>query len=236
MSRARRAWSTLRDSHIRVLLRETTAATSFWSDAQLLAMFNDSLDRRVMQLATLDEGWVTDQKTTGLVANQREYTAPEGTGRVKRVSLKYTLGANTIEMPLARREYWSDPVVHTTGSPATIEGYRPTYQLQGNLVILEPAPGFTLAGALLIDVEDAPSRIAADADKIDLRFPDVMETLLVYDTVILALAMEHSMGNLPEDYVNQIKEFRDSMEGIFLDYCSDRTEGLVCGRPFRLGA
>jgi hypothetical protein len=44
------------------------------------------------------------------------------------------------------------------------------------------------------------------------------------------------MGNLPEDYVNQLKEFRDSMEGIFLDYCSDRTEGFVQGRPFRLGS
>jgi hypothetical protein len=88
----------------------------------------------------------------------------------------------------------------------------------------------------MIDAEDAPARLAADGDMIDLSFPDIMETLLVYDTVVLALAMEHSMGNLPEDYTNQIKEFRDAFEAIFLDYCSDRTEGFVRGRPFRLGA
>lgn len=236
MPRSRRAWSVLRDSEIRVLLRETTAATSFWTDAQLLILFNSALDRRVMQLATLDEGWVTDQWTTSLVANQREYPLPEGAGRIKRVSLKWTEGNRTYEVPLERNEYWQDGVVHVTGTPGSINSYRPTFQLQGNLLILEPAPGFTLAASLMIDLESAPARISVDADKIDLRFPDVMETLLVYDTVVLALAMEHSMGNLPEDYVNQLKEFRDSMEGIFLDYCSDRTEGMVRGRPFRLGA
>jgi hypothetical protein len=201
-----------------------------------LVLFNSAMDRRVMQLATLDEGWVTDQRLAALVANQREYPLPEGTGRVKRVSLKWTEGSHTFEVPLERREYWNDAVVHTAGVPSTINMYRPTYQLQGNLIVLEPAPGFALADGLMIDTEDAPARLAADSDKLDLRFPDVMETLLIYDTVVLALAIEHSQGNLPENYVNHIRSFRDELEAIFLDYCSDRTEGMVRGRPFRLGA
>ncbi|MGH9557006.1 MAG: hypothetical protein ACRD2Y_14400 [Terriglobales bacterium] len=221
---------------MRVLLRETTAAASFWSDATLLLLWNANMDRRTMQLATLDEGWITDQKTTALVANQREYPVPEGTGRVKRISLKYTQGATTYEIPLERQEYWIDPVTHTTSSPGSIDGYRPTYQLQANLIILEPAPGFALSASLMIDSEDMPDRFATDADKLALRFPDVMETLLIYDTVVSAWAIEHSQGNLPEDYTNHIRGFRDELEGIFLDFCSDRTEGLVRGRPYRLGA
>lgn len=234
MPRTRRAWSAIR-TDIRTLLRETDSAASFWTNAELLLYFNACIDNRVQQLAVLDEGWVTDQWTADLVANQREYPVPEGAGRIKRVSLKFTLGASTIEIPLDRDEKWARAVVHTTGVPGSIEQYRPTYQLQGNLIILEPAPGFALNEALMIDLESAPARLSADGDMLDYRFPDVMETLLIYDTAVMALDVEHAQGNTPEGYINHIRSFRDKYENVFLEYCSDRTEGRVIGQRFRLG-
>jgi len=236
MPRSRRAWSTMRDSDIRVLLRETVAATSFWSDAQLLLLFNAAMDLRVMQAAMVDEGWMTDQYTSGLVADQREYPLPEGAGRVKRVSLKWTDGSVTRETPLDRNDQWGQNVTHVAGSPGSISSYHPTYQLQANLILLEPSPGFTRAASLMIDLESAPARLSADADKLDLRWPDVAETLLIYDTVILALAMEHSQGGTEADYVNHLRGFQREFESAFMEYITDRTEGRTFGQPFNQGA
>lgn len=234
MPRSRRTWATIRDNDIRVLLRETVAAESFWTDAQLLVLFNSAMDRRAVQLGILDEGWITSQHYSSLVANQREYALPEGAGRVKRVSLKWTEGSVTYEIPLDRNDRWGQAAIHVTGSPGSINSYRPTYQLQSNLILLEPAPGFNLAGALMIDLESAPTRLSSDTDKLDLAFPDVIETLLVYDTVILALAIEHSQGDTPSGYLNHLRSFRDELEKEFVEYCSDRTEGRVFGRGQRL--
>lgn len=233
MSRARRAWSTIR-SEIRTLLRETDSSASFWTDALLLNLFNDCMDLRVMQLAMVDEGWVTDQVYTSLVADQREYPLPEGAGRVKKVALTFTSGGVTRERELRRDDRWGKEIVHGAGGES-IEAYFPTYQLQANLILLEPKPAFSLASALQIDMESAPARLAADADKLDLRFPDVMETLLKYDTALLALAVEQTQGNLPADYVNHLRGFQQRFEQEFQEYITDRSEGEVVGQPFRQG-
>jgi len=233
VSRARRAWSVIR-TEIRTLLRETTSASSFWDDTTLLYLFNACIDLRVMQLAMLDEGWVTDQVYTSLVSGQREYTIPEGSGRVKQVTLVWTSGGVQKEVDLSRNDQWGTQITQGVGA-TSIENYRPTFELSANLILLEPKPMFSLDDALQIDLESAPARIAADGDKIDLRFPDVMETLLVYDTVVLALSQENSQSNLPENYVSAMQSFQQQYEASFMEYASDRTEGLVFGRPFRQG-
>jgi hypothetical protein len=233
MPRARRQWSALR-AEIYTLLRETEGA-SFWTPAQLLVLFNSALDHRVMQLATLDEGWVTDEYETDLVEDQREYPLPEGAGRVKRVVIQHTTGGVKHERECHRDEQWGKNVYHGIGA-TSIESYHPTFRLQGNLIVLEPKPEFGATDGLRIDLELAPDRLSQDSSKIDLRFPDVMETLLVYDTVILALKMEHSLGRLPEDYLNHLMSFQKEYEAAFIDYCTDRTEGRFFGQPYRLGA
>jgi hypothetical protein len=234
MPRARREWSVLRDE-VRLLLRETDATNSYWSNALLLNLANSAIDLRVMQLAAIDEGWVTDEATPlDLVSGTKTVTLPEGAGRVKRVVLVWTEGGHTYEVPLIREENWSTPVVHGVGS-SSVAGYRPTYRLVGNLLVLEPAPKFSLTGAIRLDLESAPARLSADNSKLDLRFPDVMETLIIYDTALLALAVEQSQGNLPEDYVNHLRGFQTTYEAAFLEYATDRTEGRVFGRGYALG-
>jgi len=232
MARARRPWSDLR-SEIRALLRETDSSVSFWSDTLLLSMFNACMDRRVMQLAMIDEGWVTDQTCTDLVSGQREYTLPEGAGRIKQVTLKYTIAGRRVEVDLVRNDQWG--TIITNDSTTSISDYRPTYQLIANLLILEPEPKFSLVGALQIDLESAPARLAGDSDKLDLRFPDVMEVLLIYDCAVLALSQENSQSNQPDGYTAALQGFQQEFAGNFLEYATDRTEGLVFGRPYRQG-
>lgn len=200
----------------------------------LLDLFNAQIDLRVMQLAIKDEGWITDEFVTGLVSGQREYTLPEGAGRVKQVVLTYTLGGRVFERTLDRNDQWTGTVVHGVG-PNGVVGYLPTYRLKGELLLLEPRPQFTLADSLRIDLESAPARLVADADKIDLRFPDLMETLLIYDSACAALAQEQTQGNFPESYVNHLLKIRTDLDEVFQEYTTDRTEGRVFGPAFRQG-
>ena len=195
MARARRAWSTLR-TEVRRLLRETTAAGSYWPDADLLDYLNHAIDLRVMQLAEQHEGWVTDTYDADLVANQGEYAIPEGTGRIKRVLIVATEGSASYEMALVRNERWSEGLYETGAAGADPgRGYRPDYRFKGEFVILSPAPTFARTNGLKFEIEGAPARIAADGDKLDLRFPDSMETLLIYDVWDLAMGVEDSQGN-----------------------------------------
>ncbi len=231
MPRARRDWTAMM-VEIRQLIREDTAA--FWEDAELLAYFNQSIDLRVMELGEQHEGWITDAVITSVVANQREYTLPEGTGRVKRVVVVYDASTNPVEVPLTRNERWSDSMAQNSGSQGRA-GDPPTYRLMNNLVMIEPPIAVAMTNGLRIEVESSPDRLAIGADKLDLRFPDVMETLLIYDCALMALAVEGAQGNMPEGYVDHIQIVQRKYERAFSEYTAQRSHGRVFGDAFNLG-
>jgi hypothetical protein len=219
---------------LRRLLREETASKSFWDDPQLLDMFNASIDERVMQLATVDESWVTDEYYTSIVAGQREYPLPEGVGRVKRVMLLRTQGSRVTEIPLLRNERWSQPAVH--GEPTVpFNQYKPSYRLLGNLLLLEPWPTVSETNGLRIDLESAPARLASAGDKLALRFPDIMETVLIYDTAVVALAQQNSQGAVGTADLPTLEKKQASLSARFAEYVTDRTEGRVAGPGLYLG-
>ena len=234
MPRARRAWSTMR-TELRRLLRETTAASSFWSDASLLDHFNQSMDLRVMQLAEAHEGWMTDTYDIDSIANQSEYAIPEGTGRIKRIMWVTQEGSATYETPLTRDERFDRPLYEPGTSNATGRWYKPTYRLKGEYLILEPAPSETVVDAIRIEPESAPARLAADGDKLDLRFPDVTETLLIYDSWDIAMGVEDAQGNTDEDVRGRLRVFHRKYEAAFLEFTALRSFGRIYSTPYNLG-
>ena len=119
MPRTSRQWTAMR-AEIRRLLRETTASLSYCDDTDLLDYFNQAIDLRTMDMADAHEGWVADVINADIVGSQKEYTLPEGTGRVKRVLLIFRNTPNTIEIPLSRNERWSEPLSTTSGTASPI--------------------------------------------------------------------------------------------------------------------
>jgi hypothetical protein len=233
MARARRAWSVLR-AEVRNLLRETVTAESFWTDAELLVYVNQALDMRVMELAEQHEGWVTDAFTANIVANQVEYTLQEGIGRVKRVVMIVPVGDDTIEVPLRRAEHWDDAVYKPTVA-TTDSNVLPTYRLMGNLLMLEPPPTTAVTAGLRCEFELAPDRLTADDSKIAARFPNVMETLLIYDTWDIALGVEDAQGNVDEQIKGRLSQFHRKYESMFHAYTAERSFGKSFVTPYYLG-
>lgn len=234
MPRARRAWSTQR-AEIRRLLRETTSATSFWSDTDLLDMYNQAMDLRAMQMMDVDEGWFTDRVETDLVANQKEYTLPEGTDRVLRVLLQWTSGGVTRETPLIRHERWSEAMATVPSVGNTAGGVLPTYRLTGELILLEPPVTEARTDGLVIEIESLPARLTGDASKLDLKFPSMAETLLIYDVWDIAMGVEDAQGNVNPQARGRLSGFHRKVEAQFMELCASRTKGRFFSSAFNLG-
>lgn len=234
MARTRRAWSTIRDTDIRPILRETTAATSYWGDPELLLYANLSIDRRAIEMMDKGEGFFVDRHRADLVANQAEYLLPEGYDRIKRVLIQRTEGNSVLEYPLVRDEKLGT-AVHHSSSGINSEGYCPTYRLQGDLIYLEPRPTFSRTNGLVFEMQNAPTRLTGDASELDADFPALMETMLVLDVVELAWAVEDSQGNVAPEARGRMAYVHRAYEKHWERLIRARSHGRVFAQRLALG-
>jgi hypothetical protein len=190
---------------------------------------------RGMQLAEAHEGWMTEVSEVDTVANQTVYNIPEGTGRVKRVLLAFTSGTRTVYQPLTRDERWDKSTVSDTANAVLGPLDLPTYRLLNNDLYLEPAPGTARTNGLRLEHESLPDRLVNDGDKLDLRWPDVMESLLVYDIWDLAVGVEDAQGNVDERVMGRLRKVHQKYEGLFALFTEERSFGRTFSQPFSLG-
>lgn len=228
-----RQWSDIR-SDIYEILRETDQADSYWTPALVLILWNQALDKYNMVLADQQEGWVTSSFTTDLVANQSAYALPAGAGRVRRVVRVRTTGGQVYEHTLSREEHWGGSRVVSAPSTFTPDSYRPTYRLLGNELRLSHSPNFSETDGLRIDLTFSPARFTLDTDTLDPQYPDVMETMLIWDTAYSALSLEGAQGNVSEGYINSIKVQRDEFFIRFMEYTATRSFGRSFSTPQNL--
>lgn len=235
MPRGRRTWGTLRDV-IRRRLRETNATFSYWSNTDLLDYANFSLDMRSMELDDAHEGWTADALRTDLVADQREYTAAEGQGRVLRVSLVRNVGGEEVRLQLDREEHHVTDIYSKSNISIGEWGYRPTYRLLGELILLEPAPSEDVTQGLEIEITNAPLFFSVDSSKLDLRFPVQLEELMILDVTEMALAVEAQQGNLPDpNSITRIQRLRREYEAKWMDWIAVRAASTVRGHSMNWG-
>jgi hypothetical protein len=233
--RVREDWATIRTG-VRLLLRETDAASSYWSDATLLMLFNDALDQRALEMIEEDEGWSVDEFTADLVAGQREYALPEGGDRVRRVWFIYDHGGMRDEYEIRRDERPFDGMSHgNSGYSVTGGFYRPTFRIQGDLLILEPRPDSSATAALRVEYEGLQGKIVGDAGKIPLRYPVATETLLKYDTAIKARALENNADKPDADFITGLTVERSLIEAAWKQFIKKRTTSVIFSRPMDLG-
>jgi hypothetical protein len=234
--RTRTAWSSLRDDQIYPLLRETSAG--YWSATLLLSLANHSLDQRALELGEAHEGWISQAYLADTVAGQREYALPEGTERVRGVYLRYTTGNSVEELQLARNDRIGQDYYSTDVNASYRQGgVRPEYRAMDNLILIEPPTSETLTGGLRLELDALPPKLTGDASVLSLLWPMSTETLLVYDTVLLALGVEDSQGNQDDNTQahSQIKAFHRRLESSWREMIAVRNQSRVYGTPYWLG-
>ncbi len=179
-------------TRVRRYLREVNADTSFWSDAFLIQMFNASYRRRCMQLIMAYEGWFTQIATRDLTINKAQYGLPDGAQRVLKLELVRTDGSTS---PLERNERHDEKNLAPTNS-AIGDQYLPTFRPISNGFVLEPTPQETVTNGLRIEYSGLPVYLSGNSDQLHPSYPEIMDELLVLDTVVLAMQAEgvHETG------------------------------------------
>lgn len=235
--RTRSTWATLK-AKIRRILRETTAATSYWSDTLLLDLVNHALEQRSIEMAEMHDGWLTQAYLADTVANQREYALPEGVERVRAIYLRYTTGNQIEEIQLARDDrIGQDFYQPAAGTSYRFAGPRPTYRILDNLFLIEPPDPETRTSGLRIEIDALPPALTGDSDKLALMYPISTETLLVYDVALMALGVESSQGNEAQEMgqPNHLIRFHRRLEQAWRDEVAVRNQSRVYGPAFDLG-
>lgn len=231
MARVQRKWSEL-EAEIFRRLRETKGS-SYWSDGtndQILDFANQAKDMREMEMHNAYEGYGLVSYTADLVQDQALYAMPSGGSRVWRIFRVFSDGS---EKPLVRYER----ITHGLDASFVHTGdqYFPTYRMVGNQIKLEPSPGEAIAAGLRIEVEEASARFSGPDSLLPADWPILSETLIVLDTVLLALSHEDSEDPGAIDVTRSLRE-REGYASRWNQYIETRTRGLVTGERFSLGA
>lgn len=234
MARTKKTWTALL-ADVRAIYGETTASASAFTDAQILLVWNHAMDLRLAQMSDVAEDWLTETVAISLVANQAAYPLPAGSNSVKSVSRILVLGATTRRIPLVRNDRWIDG--ETTAGASTAETtYVPTWRLQGDDLRLDPAPSFSLANAIEVETEPFPSHFTAGSDALPAVYPDVLQTLLIYDTVVGLMRIEGTIGAATDAGVeNHLLATRAELARAFLSVIERRQQAPVFTRPYVIG-
>ncbi len=171
-------------TRIRRYLKEVTASTSYWDDAFLKQLFNAQYLRRCAQLIMAYEGWFTNVATRDIVADQDRYAFPQGFQRLRKLELVRTDGRTVPIQRFERHEEINPP------EGESIDQFFPTWRPISNGFVLEPKPKESQTGGLRIEYEGLPARLEADGDSIHPSFPDILDELLILDTVVAAFDAE----------------------------------------------
>jgi hypothetical protein len=180
---------------------------------------------------------VTDEYVTSIVADQREYTIPEGAGRIKRVSIVRVVDGADYEVVLNRNERWSGSIYHDDGVILDVGDSPPSFRLVGELIYIEPTPREAITNGLRIDVESTVARLAAGTSKLSTKFPSVLETLLKYETALGAIRVEAAQGPTSQDegHRNHLEAMRDEFLGPWFAFIEERTTARVFSTPMYFG-
>ena len=227
MSRARRTLAEL-ITECQTLLGEPNSP--FFTSDLLKIFFNQSQDRRLVELANAFEGWNSEIVSCDLVADQSTYRLPEGIGRLLRVVYVAEDGYERVLNQHRKGEgLWT-----TTGNTVEPQSYR----LVGEFIEVTPPPAISLDDALKIEYETIPDRITDDADKIPAAWPVTFETLLVLDTCIAALDYESAQaaGDERGPLVASFMRRRSEIEAALSTNVSERAAGRLFGSPFDWGS
>ena len=231
MARTRRAWSSLR-TDVRRLLNDEDSSNPHWSDADILALFNECKDHREMHLFDQHEGWGVYRYSDSLVAGQQEYALPEETGRIRTVFIVDSGG--DIKKAIHQDRQFTGTYL---GDDTQASSNAFTYSLKDNHVFLYPCPSESVTNGLQYEIEAATDRIANDSDKLPDSWPPFVETLLVLDTAIAALEMQATgEGDLGESQINFLIRRRGRYEDAWDNYTASRTTSYVTSPGWNQGA
>ena len=177
---------------------------TFWSDTVITDQLNEAYRYYTSFILEAYEGYFNttayisfDGNASGLYALPADCANPNKIRLVSR-----SIASNSQIIPLKYFERYDNSIdVKISQSTYNL----PTYRFRGNNLVLEPAPDFTEANALLIEYSRALSSLSANVG-IDADFPALGEDCIVIAATIKCKSIEEMVGGGGVDSDPFVKE------------------------------
>jgi|SRR3990172_5767981 len=194
---------------IRRYLKEANAATSYWDNDFLDSIFNAQYRKRSAELIMAFEGWFVSVVTRDITAEQARYAFPDGMQRVQKMEL-VRLDGRTVPILRYERHREYNPA---SNSGSSGESYLPSWRLQGNGFVLEPAPTESVSNGLQLEYAGIPVAITTETDYLHPSWPELFEELLILDTVVACFDAESNQeSGLVRSILRQRMEWEEQFE------------------------
>lgn len=189
------------ETRFRRYVRELNPETSFWTTSFFQQLFNAAYRQRCADLIMAFEGWFTMVSTRDVEANKSTYAFPEGFQRMRKLELVRSDGRT---IPIQRWERHAQ--VNFAESAGAGDQFMGTYRPFGNGFKLEPTPLEAVVGGLRIEYNGLPAFLDGENDKLHVSFPEILDELVVLDTVVMAMQAESVHEQGPIAAIHRLRE------------------------------
>lgn len=164
----------------------------YFEDAIIDQNINEAYLETYNQIASKLKDYFIDVSTSDIVANQREYPFPSATTRIKKIEL--VISGRWIPLQRYIRGYADNfDVSGTSFTPGTCI---PTYDIEGELIVLEPTPTSGLTNALRITRTLDATELVDVTDEVNEQFKDFWCTLVVLRAANTCFTQIEALGGV----------------------------------------
>lgn len=208
----------------RLLLNQTKATNSFWSDEELGNYVNDGIRKYFLELISHDEGQFHAVTDLDIVANQETVALPSDFFRIKAVYKHTDTGYQLLR-------YWNNHITsYDANNNASANNYSPYYYFRENNLVLRPIPGFNETAALRIEYTQLPEQLILGTDTLPTGVSAVFKELIVMYCVYKAKVKESLVTGT--DTASVAATLLEDTHRIFKESVSNRSTSVQFIAPF----
>lgn len=208
----------------RLLLNQTKATNSFWSDEELGNYANDAIRKYFLELISHDEGQFHAITDLDIVANQETVDLPLDFFKIKCVYKKTDTGYQLLR-------YWNNHITsYDANNNSSANNYSPYYYFRGNSLVLRPIPGFSETAGIRIEYTQLPDQLIVGSDTLPSGISSVFKELIVMYVVYKAKVKESLVTGT--DTASVAGTLLEDTHRIFKESVSNRSNSVQFIAPF----
>jgi hypothetical protein len=211
-------------ANVRLLLRQSDADNSSWTDAELTGYINEGIRRYFSEVVNTGEGQFAARTTLNTTSGQETVSLPSDCFSVRALYRTVSGGYEALPYRNNLNEGYS-----TTGE-AGGDSYLPYYYLRANNLVLRPVPNFTQSDAFVLEYIAFPETLVSTSDTMTTGvspvFKDLIEAYAAYKAKLSESAVSGGTTYAP------FKANVDDLYSAFKESITQRSFYPTAVKPF----
>lgn len=209
---------------VRLLLNQTSATNSNWTDAELTQYINEAIRRYFAEVVQVNEGQFSAQTDLNIVTDTDTISLPADFFKVIRLYKKVSQGYEI----LSYRNHFDEG--YSTQGGTSSNNYAPYYYFRDNSLVLRPIPNFSETAGLRLEYIQFPEVLVSGSDTMDVGISAAFRDLVVMYAVWKAKLKESLVNGV--DTSALAKASVADMYQAFREAMTPRSENPTAIKPF----